>query len=96
MYKYHFARAAGAGKVLLCVIVMKRLSSGARRSVRLLSASLADEREYWQVDFHCAKRKPRADSPNTREAQLSLKRSPTRLPTNYPTTGTWNYGAPIG
>lgn len=33
---------------------------------------------------------------NTRGAQLSLKRSPARFPTNYPATGTWDYGAPIG
>jgi hypothetical protein len=31
---------------------------------------------------------------STRGAQLSLKRSPARLPTNYRTTGTWNYGCP--
>jgi hypothetical protein len=33
---------------------------------------------------------------NTRGAQLSLKRSPTRLPTNYPHDWHLDYGAPIG
>jgi hypothetical protein len=36
----------------------------------------------------------RAESRNTRGVQLSQKYSPTRLPTNYPTTGTSNCGAP--
>ena len=31
-----------------------------------------------------------------RGAQLSLKRSPTRLPTNYPHDWHLDYGAPIG
>ena len=39
---------------------------------------------------------PGERSQNTRGVQLSQKYSPTRLPTNYPTTGTWNNGAPIG
>jgi len=33
---------------------------------------------------------------NTRGAQLSLKRSPTRLPTNCPHDWHLDYGAPIG
>src|ERR1700676_1014121 len=54
--------------------------------------------EYWHVGF-LGGGPPRLRLralPHTRGTQLPLKCSPTRLPTNYPTTGTWNYGAPIG
>jgi hypothetical protein len=38
---------------------------------------------------------PPAHSRNTQGAQLSLKCSPTRLPTNYPHDWHLDYGAPI-
>jgi hypothetical protein len=54
------------------------------------------EEDEVKLAFKAGKCNPGERSRNTRGVQLSLKYSPTRLPTNYPTTGTWNNGAPIG
>jgi hypothetical protein len=54
------------------------------------------EEDEVKLAFKAGRCNPGERSRNTRGVQLSLKYSPTRLPTNYPTTGTWNNGAPIG